>query len=130
MKKKKLLRIFFVIFVILLNFIVFWKIDYSDIDTGKTIFVVEMASNKDDTYMISYSKAGGDFNDINRTAKDYRGFGDGTVLDGVFDVGQIKQLKFDFPMDFDNLRFDFRQFAKPMERRSCRSKVLRCRNRP
>lgn len=111
MKKKKLLRIFFVIFVILLNFIVFWKIDYSDIDTGKTIFVVEMASNKDDTYMISYSKAGGDFNDINRTAKDYRGFGDGTVLDGVFDVGQIKQLKFDFPMDFDNLRFDFGQFA-------------------
>ena len=111
MGKKKILRVFFLIFVIMLNFIVFWKIDYSDIDTQKVLFVVELASNKDDTYQIYYSRAGENFSEANSTTKDYRGFGDGTKLDGIFGVGETKKLKFDFPMDFDNLRFDFGQFA-------------------
>ena len=109
MKKKKLLRIFFVLFVILLNFIVFWKIDYSDIDTKGVEFVVELSSNKDDSYQIYYSKAGSDFNESNSDTVEYRGFGNGTETKN-YGTGKIESLRFDFPIENDNLRFDFGQF--------------------
>ena len=109
MKKKNLLRIFFVIFVILLNLIVFWKVDYSDIDTRGVNFVVELSSNKDDDYQIYYSKAGGEFNDVDSCTAAYRGYGDGSNSK-YRGTGQIETLTFSFPIENDNLRFDLGQF--------------------
>ncbi len=127
MNKKKLLRILFVVMIIILNLIIFWKIDFSDIDTKGVTFVVRMAANKDDTYQIYYSKSGGDFEEVNSASEDYVGFGDGTkvttiegvkITDGADNiieeavvVGEEQEIRFDFPMEFDNLRFDFGQFA-------------------
>lgn len=117
MNKKKLLRILFVVMIIILNFIIFWKIDFSDIDTKGVKFVVKMASNKDDEYQIYYTKAGEDFNEAASAKEYYDGFGSGTNVNTIegneesITVGEIKVLKFDFPMEYDNLRLDFGQFA-------------------
>lgn len=94
MKKKKILRILFVIGIILLNILIFWKIDYSDIDFKGISFVVELSSDRDDTYQIYYSKAGGDFSEDNSDTVDYKG------------AGKVQKLTFAFPSEFDNLRFD------------------------
>ena len=94
MKKKKILRILFVIGIILLNILIFWKIDYSDIDFKGISFVVELSSDRDDTYQIYYSKAGGDFSEDNSDTVDYKG------------AGKVQKLTFAFPAEFDNLRFD------------------------
>lgn len=94
MKKKKILRILFVIGIILLNILIFWKIDYSDIDFKGISFVVELSSDRDDTYQIYYSKAGGDFSEDNSDTADYE------------EAGKLKKLTFAFPAEFDNLRFD------------------------
>ena len=45
MKKKKLLRALFAVMIILINLIVFWKIDFSDIDTGEVQFVVNISAD-------------------------------------------------------------------------------------
>ena len=47
MKKKKLLRILFVMLVIMVNLIVFWKVDFTDVVPGKVDFVVEMSADKE-----------------------------------------------------------------------------------
>ncbi len=104
MSKKKALRIIFAVITVLINLIVFWKIDYEDIDTKGTNFVVKLASNKDDTYQIYYSKAGGEFTEANSKTADYTGFGDGSGT-------QAQELRFSFPLEYDNLRFDLGQFA-------------------
>ena len=109
MNKKSLLRILFLLFVILLNLIVFWKIDYSDIDSEGVKFVVELSSNKDDDYQIYYSKAGGDFVDANSCTAQYRGYGNGSETQN-YGTGKIETLTFDFPIAYDNLRFDLGQF--------------------
>ena len=110
MSKKKLLRIFFVVLIIALNLIVFWKVDYSDIDTGGTHFVIKLASNKDDLYQIYYSRAGEDFDEAASEKIFYDGFG-GNVKDAELGVGEAQELEFSFPMEYDNLRFDFGEFA-------------------
>ena len=103
MKKKKILRILFVIAIILINILIFWKIDYSDIDVKGISFVVELSADKDDTYQIYYSHAGDVFTEEHSESKDYTGYSKA----GSSGKGKIQKLSFSFPMDFDNLRFDF-----------------------
>ena len=112
MKKKKILRILFVVLIILLNLIIFWKIDYSDIDTKGASFVVKLLSNKDDEYQIYYCNAGEDFVEANSKTASYTGFSemqkDVETNDAVeFSAGYEQTLYFDMPLDYDNLRFDF-----------------------
>lgn len=117
MNKKKLLRILFVVMIIILNLIIFWKVDFSDVDTKGTKFVLEIASNKDDEYQIYYTKVGEDFSEQASEKAIYDGFGGGTnvtTIEGSTDsitVGERQVLKYDFPMEYDNLRLDFGQFA-------------------
>lgn len=111
MSKKKLLRVLFVVLIIILNLIVFWKIDYSDIDTRGTKFVVELAANKDDTYQIYYCRAGSDFIEADSKSVEYKGLSLSSSFDPELGLGISQKLEFDFPMEYDNLRFDFGQFA-------------------
>ena len=108
MKKKKYLRILFVIIIILINLLVFWKIDYSDIDTKGVQLVVDIASNKDDIYQIYYSRAGEQFSETCSEAIAYTGYGE---LDSQAEIGLKQTLSFNYPMDYDNLRFDLGQLA-------------------
>ena len=102
MKKKKLLRILFVIAIIFINILIFWKIDYSDIDVKGISFVVELSADKDDTYQIYYSHAGELFSEDHSESKDYTGWS----KDNSGGKGKVQKLTFSFPTDFDNLRFD------------------------
>ena len=99
MKKKKLLRALFAVMIILINLIVFWKIDFSDIDTGEVQFVVNISADRDDIFQIYYSKAGQEFNELDSQSYYYE------------ESGTRKTIVFDFPMDYDNLRFDFGEKA-------------------
>lgn len=117
MNKKKLLRIMFVVIIIILNLIIFWKIDFSDIDTKGVTFVMEMASNKDDEYQIYYTKVGEDFSEASSKKAIYDGFADGTDVTTIenssesITVGKKQTLRFDYPIEYDNLRLDFGQYA-------------------
>ena len=109
MKKKKILRLLFVIFIILLNIVIFMKVDYEDLSSGKVNFVVRVASNKDDTYQIYYSPAGGSFVDNDSQAIVYDGFDKRSNKSDV--IGETQTLVFEYPLGYDNLRFDLGSLA-------------------
>ena len=94
MKKKKLLRILFAMFVVLVNLIVFWKVDYSDVVPARVSFVVDMSSDKAGEYQAYYANAGEAFDDKQSVSTMYNGNNEETTL------------CFDMPLDFDSLRFD------------------------
>ena len=99
MKKKKLLRILFVMLVIMVNLIVFWKVDFTDVVPGKVDFVVEMSAEKEDTYRAYYAKAGAMFDDKNSCKVLYMG------------GGKNAKLLFELPLEFDSLRLDIGEKA-------------------
>ena len=94
MKKKKLLRILFVMLVIMVNLIVFWKVDFTDVVPGKVDFVVEMSADKENEYQAYYAKAGASFDEKNSSKVLYMG------------GGKEAKLLFETPLDFDTLRLD------------------------
>lgn len=94
MKKKKLLRILFVVLEIMVNLIVFWKVDFTDVVPGKVDFVVEMSADKENEYQAYYAKAGASFDEKNSSKVLYMG------------GGKEAKLLFETPLDFDTLRLD------------------------
>lgn len=107
MDKRKALRIVFILFVALINVIIFWKIDWSDIDVKGISFVVELASDKNDTYQIYYSHPGENFGEGTHSDVKYNGWSSKGSKDEANEVGVRKKLVFSFPADYENLRFDF-----------------------
>ena len=107
MDKRKALRIVFILFVAFINLIIFWKIDWSDIDVKGISFVVELASDRDDTYQIYYSHAGEEFAEGASNTAEYKGWGKSGAKDDANGVGVREKLVFSFPADYDNLRLDF-----------------------
>ncbi len=107
MNKRKLLRIIFVVMILLLNLIVFLKLDYIDLfgNEDNIMLVVRLSSNSDGSYQVYFSGAGENFSPANCEVKRYTGYGDGTFADEN-GMGQITDMMFKIPLDKDNVSFN------------------------
>ena len=97
-KKIKILKILFSVFIILLNLIVFWKVNYNRLfQNEKVKLVIRLSSDVNDDYQIYYAQNGEDLTEENSQKINYSGA----------EKESIQTLEFECPLESEILRLDF-----------------------